>query len=153
MRFSEHISVDTILPNMAAKNKADAIHEMAEALFVSNHVKSAAVVEKALIDREKLGSTGIGNHVAIPHAKYDDTDKIVALYGKSSDGVEFDALDGKKTHFFFLLLAPSGEPGRHLKLLARISRLVRLDGFCDKLKKLETPEEILKSIEQAEQSL
>ena len=79
----------------------------------------------ALIEREKLGSTGIGENVAIPHAKLEEIDSIITLFGRSKKGVEFDSLDKKLVHFFCLVIAPANSTGLHLKALARISRLLK----------------------------
>jgi len=152
MRLTNLLSKDTIIPDLSATDKEGVIHELVERLYNSKLIDGMERVEKALMDRERLGSTGIGSYVAIPHAKCDDIKNLVAAFGKSKKGVEFDALDQKKVHYIFLLLAPKSEVGKHLKALARISRLVRTDGFCKKLKDLSTQEEILETFNLAEQS-
>lgn len=152
MKLLDYLTRDSIIIRLTARDKESVIREMAEKLYSAKLIRDSYKVEKSLLDREKLGSTGIGDNVAIPHAKCDGMDGIIAMFAWSEKGVDFDALDNKKVHFFFLLLAPNGEPVKHLKLLARISRLVRLDGFCPKLAKRESPDEIMKIIEVAEQS-
>jgi PTS system nitrogen regulatory IIA component len=79
----------------------------------------------ALIEREKLGSTGIGENVAIPHAKIREIDKIITVFARSQIGVEFESLDKKPVNFIYLILAPENSTGQHLKALARISRLLK----------------------------
>ncbi|GMT42696.1 MAG: PTS fructose transporter subunit IIA [bacterium] len=153
MMFSSLLSRGTVIADLNSTDKKGAIRELVEKLYECKAIPQKDTIEKALLDRERLGSTGIGNQVAIPHAKCDNIGDLVAAFGKSESGVEFDALDRKKVHYVFLLLAPKGEAGKHLKALARISRLVRIDGFCSKLKSLSTEEDILEALNQAEQSL
>ena len=78
-----------------------------------------------LIERERLGSTGIGDGIAIPHGKLNNLDKLLLSFGRSLAGVDFDSLDGKPAHLFFLVVAPENSAGAHLKTLARISRLLK----------------------------
>lgn len=153
MRLTNLLSSDTIVPELKSTDKESVIHEMVDRMYEIKLITNKEAVEKSLLEREKLGSTGIGNHVAIPHAKCDEIDNLVAIFGKSNEGIEFNSLDSKKVHYVFLILAPQSEAGNHLKLLARISRLVKTDGFLNSLKKLNTPEEILHSLSTAEQSL
>ena len=153
MRLTNLLSPDTIVPELKSTDKESVIHEMVDRMFEKKLITYKEKVEKSLLERERLGSTGIGNHVAIPHAKCDDIDSLVAIFGKSGKGIEFNALDSKKVHYVFLILAPQSEAGNHLKLLARISRLVKTDGFINSLEKLNSPAEILESFSKAEQSL
>ena len=88
-------------------------------------IKTKQTLLVALIEREKLGSTGIGENVAIPHAKLEEVNSIVTFFGRSQKGVEFDSLDQKPVHFICLVIAPINSTGLHLKALARISRLLK----------------------------
>lgn len=153
MRLTNLLSTDTIVADMKATDKPSAIREMVDRLFEKKLITDREKVEKSLLEREKLGSTGIGNHVAIPHAKCDEIDGLTAIFGKSNEGIEFNSLDDKKVHYIFLILAPQSEAGNHLKLLARISRLVKTDGFTTMLKGLNSPAEILESFSMAEHAL
>lgn len=153
MRLTNLLSPDTIVPELKSTDKESVIHEMVDRMFEKKLIADKEKVEKSLLERERLGSTGIGNYVAIPHAKCDDIDSLVAIFGKSTKGIEFNSLDSKKVHYVFLILAPQSEAGNHLKLLARISRLVKSDGFISSLEKLNSPAEILESFNKAEQSL
>lgn len=153
MRLTNLLSPDTIVPELESTDKESVIHEMVDRMFEKKLISNKEKVEKSLLERERLGSTGIGNYVAIPHAKCDDIDSLVAIFGKSSKGIEFNSLDSKKVHYVFLILAPQSEAGNHLKLLARISRLVKSDGFISSLEKLNSPAEILESFNKAEQAL
>jgi len=153
MRLCDLLTTETILTDITSRNKEGVLREMAEKLHVAGKIPDMEKLVKVLMERERLGSTGIGENIAIPHAKSDDLTGMVAAFAISRDGIDFDSLDQKKVHYFFLLLAPSGEAGKHLKLLARISRLTRMDGFCKSLLALESPEAILSAIEKAEQLL
>jgi len=153
MRLTNLLSADTIIADLKATDKETAIREMVDRLHEKRLIKDKEKVEQSLLEREKLGSTGIGNHVAIPHAKCDDIDGMMAMFGKSVSGIEFNSLDDKKVNYVFLILAPQSEAGNHLKLLARISRLVKTDGFTSRLRDMNTPAEILENFSMAERSL
>jgi len=136
MKISEILTQDFIIPQLLGTQKKEVLEELCQFLEVKGTVRDKAALLNALIERERLGSTGIGESVAIPHGKSDEITKIVAVFGKSSKGIEFESLDQKPVHFVCLLLAPSSSTGLHLKALARISRL---------LKSQTLREEILKS--------
>jgi len=104
-----------------------------------------------LIERERLGSTGIGGGVGIPHGKLDDLQSIVLGFGRSRGGVDFESLDGKSTHIFFLLLAPQNSAGLHLKLLARISRLLKKGLFKERLLQALDRDEIYHAIKEEDE--
>jgi len=98
---------------------------MSEVVAANVPSLSAQGLTSILMDRESLGSTGIGDGVAIPHGKVPGIDRLVAVFGRSRDGVQFHSLDGKPAHLFFLVVAPEHSAGMHLKALARISRLLK----------------------------
>jgi PTS system nitrogen regulatory IIA component len=97
---------------------------------------------KVLLEREKLGSTGINDGVAIPHGKLQNIDKLLAVFGRSKEGIDFGALDGKASHLFFLLVAPANSAGAHLKALARISRVAKNESFREKCIKAKAGEDL-----------
>jgi PTS system nitrogen regulatory IIA component len=103
-------------------------------------------VVEVLLDREKLGSTGIGDGIAIPHGKIKDLGGVVASFGRSPEGVDFESLDQKPAHLFFLLVAPENSAGVHLKALARISRLLKHPSFRKRLMEAENEEELFQII-------
>lgn len=111
----------------AQASKEEIIRELVQLLVRAGCVKEKDVnkLVQILLKRESLGSTGIGQGVAIPHGKSDCVNKLVAAFGISQSGVSFDALDGELVHLFFLLVAPEDSAGPHLKALARISRLLK----------------------------
>ncbi|MBW2599777.1 MAG: PTS sugar transporter subunit IIA, partial [Deltaproteobacteria bacterium] len=104
-------------------------------------IDRSAMIE-VLLEREKLGSTGIGDGIAIPHGKLAGLEKLVVSFGRSVTGVDFDSMDGRPVHIFFLLLAPENSAGLHLKALARISRMLKDISFRESLIKAETSEDI-----------
>lgn len=125
MKRNLFLQPEDIIPDLAAEKKEDILKEMA-ALAVDRHPGlSAAEVLKVLQERERLGSTGIGDGIAIPHGKLKQAKDVIAVFGRSVKGVEFNSLDGRKVHLLFLLLAPEDAVGIHLKMLARISRLLK----------------------------
>ena len=116
---------EDIIPDLTADKKDDVLKELALRAGERQPGLSAADVLKVLQDRERLGSTGIGDGIAIPHGKLKQAKDIICIFGRSVNGVVFNALDGRKVHLFFLLLAPEDAVGIHLKMLARLSRLLK----------------------------
>ncbi len=125
MKISEILKGDFIIPNLTGNNKESVIEELADFLETKGVIHNKEVLSKALMDREKLGSTGIGENVAIPHAKCEDVEQIRTLFARSLEGVDYDSLDQKPVHYVCLVLAPGNSTGHHLKALARISRLLK----------------------------
>jgi len=132
--------------HLKSNKKEEVIEELIDLLVQSGEIDTKEEIIKALLDREDLGSTGIGEGVAIPHAKSEVIREVVAAFGRSSQGVEFDSLDGEPAYLFFLLVAPTDSAGPHLRALARISRILKDKPFREALKKAESEEEILKLI-------
>jgi len=153
MNISELLDVKAVSVEICAKDKKEAIAEMAELLVASGSIKKAekADIVKKLQERENLGSTGIGKGVAIPHAKCPKVKKMSAAFGISKEGVDFRSLDGEPTYIFFLLVAPGETPGPHLKALARISRLLDDKFVRDRLKTAGSSQDIMKTIIEEEQ--
>ncbi len=125
MKIGEILSEDYIIPNLSSATKKDVLEELCLFLQEMQLIQDSAVLHEALLEREKLGSTGIGENVAIPHAKSEDIDRILCVFGKSDKGIQFESLDQKPVHFVCLLLAPNNSTGQHLKALARIARLLK----------------------------
>lgn len=133
MRIKEILSKDCIIPNFVATTKEAAIEELASMLALHYPTLQKDDTTRILMEREKLGSTGIGNGVAIPHGKLVTINSIVTGFGRSVPGIEFDSQDGKPAHLFFVLLAPENAASLHLKALARLSRLLKDLHFRTKL--------------------
>ena len=125
MKITDILKKEFVITNLAGTDKDSALKELSTFLEDIGAVKSKDILFSALTEREKLGSTGIGENVAIPHAKLEDIDRIITLFARSEKGVEFESLDKKLVHFICLVIAPSNSTGQHLKALARISRLLK----------------------------
>lgn len=150
MQILDFLSVDCIKLSMESKNKKDAVKELVDVLFKSGKVKDKKKMIQTLMEREELGSTGIGQGIAIPHGKSDTVSDLAAAFGVSVDGVTFDSLDGEPVNIFFLLVAPEGAAGAHLKALARISSLLKDKYFRKSLLGAQSPEEVIKIIQEEE---
>lgn len=152
MRIMDFLSRDAISVDLKAKNKKEVIEELIELLIKAKKVEETSKdkILKALLDREELGSTGIGQGIAIPHAKSDGVKEVVASFGKSNEGVEFDSLDNKPVYLLFLLVAPMEASSLHIKALAKISRLLKHKYFRSALRKASNVEEVVKIISEDE---
>ncbi|MBP9866257.1 MAG: PTS sugar transporter subunit IIA [Candidatus Omnitrophica bacterium] len=151
MKITEFLDKRGIKMDVESSEKEDVLKELVDVLAEVKDVGDKKLILKALIDRENLGSTGIGQGIAIPHGKTDKVKEIVAVLGISRKGVNFDALDGESVYLFFLLVAPKDNPGPHLKALAQISRLLRDSFFCELIKRCQTPEEVFELIRKEEE--
>lgn len=129
MRLDEYIDKDLVLPDLYSTSKSEVLREMTEALAACHPNVDAAQALAVLMDREGLGTTGIGEGVAIPHGKLPSLTRIILCVGRSRKGVEFDSLDFKPCTIFFLVLAPEQMTGIHLRILAHISRLLKDESF------------------------
>ena len=125
MKITDILKKESIIDNLVSANKASALEELSFFLKDKGLVPNKEKLLNALMERERLGSTGIGDNVAIPHAKINEIDQIITIFGRSITGIEFDSLDKKPVHFIYLVLAPMNSSGQHLKVLARISRLLK----------------------------
>ena len=153
MKFSELINKNYIIPEFKGSTKKQVLEELVEALASNNIEIDKVVLLNALLEREKLGSTGIGDGVAIPHGKLNGLDNIILLFGKSGQGVDFDAIDRKPVCMVFLLVAPADSAGLHLKALARLSRMLREKEFKNSLLMASDAETLLKIIVDKDENL
>ncbi|MDO8955277.1 MAG: PTS sugar transporter subunit IIA [Deltaproteobacteria bacterium] len=142
MKILDILDKQMIIPQLASTSKEGVLRELIRAIaHVEKQVDENRLME-ILLERESLGSTGIGEGVAIPHGKSKDVKRILASFGRSLAGMDFQAMDGKPTHLFFLLVAPENSAGTHLKALARISRLMKDNVFRKRLMGVSSGEEI-----------
>ena len=125
MKISDILKKEHIIKELDSRDKKNVLDELSSFLEDEGEITSKENLLTALIEREKLGSTGIGENIAIPHAKISEIDKIITVFGRSKNGVEFESLDQKPVNFIFLVIAPENSTGQHLKALARISRLFK----------------------------
>ena len=142
MKIAEFLRPESVISALSATNKADVLRELSASLAKSNPSVPAARLAAVLEDRERLGSTGIGEGVAIPHGKLAGLPNLSASFGVSRAGVDFEAIDSKRTFLFFALVAPENSAGLHLKALARISRLFKNGNFREAILAAKTSEEI-----------
>lgn len=151
MKVMDILVRDSVILDLAARNKEDVLAEMARALVAAEPGLDAEQLHRVLMERESLQSTGIGESVAIPHGKLPGLDHLVASFARSREGVEFDSIDGQPTRLFFLLVVPEHAGGQqHLKALARISRFLRDDDFRARLEAAESTDEVFSAISDAD---
>ncbi|MGB9699380.1 MAG: PTS sugar transporter subunit IIA [Thermodesulfobacteriota bacterium] len=142
MRIVDILDKRMIIPDLSSTTKEGVLRELVRAITkVEKQINEDHLLE-ILLERESLGSTGIGDGVAIPHGKTNEVDRLIASFGRSLAGTNFDALDGKPTHLFFLLVAPENSAGIHLQALAKISRLMKDHLFRKRLLEVNSAEEI-----------
>jgi len=146
MKITEILSQDMVLPDLRCTTKAEILHELAQSFSSQFPNLSADAVAAVLNERERLGSTAIGDGIAIPHGKIRGVNRIVGAFGRHKKGVDFDSLDGNPTHLFFVLVAPEESTSLHLKALARVSRLFRDNAFRDRLETADTAEKLYNDI-------
>jgi fructose-specific phosphotransferase system IIA component len=149
-KITDYITLDMISLDLKAKNKKEALLELSQLLGVSDSIDDPKVIELALIEREKLGSTGIGKGVAIPHAKTDFAKKLTIAFGRCNEGINFESLDNQNVKLFFVFASPLSDSSVYLKILARISRLIRDEKFRNKLLNAANSQEILNIISSEE---
>ena len=142
MKITDILTEDMVVPAVRGRTKGDIINELAGVVVAGHPEIDRARLVQALEDRERLNSTALGEGVAIPHGKLPGLRRVVAAFGRSPAGVDFQSLDGKPTHLFFLLVAPEDSAGAHLKALARISRLLKDDAFRRRLIEASTANEL-----------
>ena len=134
------------------KTKEEIIAELVNSLHLGDAINDKDKVLQAVLEREKIMSTGIGDGIAIPHGKSDAVVKLVAALGTQKSGVDFEALNGEPAYVFFLLVSPANVSGPHIKALARISRLLKNDDFKKRLIAASSSEEIISVIQKEEEN-
>jgi PTS system nitrogen regulatory IIA component len=148
MKIMDFLSPDAITVDLKASDKKSAIVELVEILKSTKKTKKTDEIIEVILEREKLGSTGIGQGVAIPHGKTDVLQEQVGVLGISRKGIEFNSLDGEPVHIVFLLVGPVEIAGQHLKALSRISRLFKDKFLRQAIKDAASANEIVKIIQQ-----
>lgn len=150
MKLTDAIGSENIKLDMEATDKREAIEELVELMAESCERCDADTILEAVLARERDGSTGLEKGVAIPHAKCDAVDRLRIVVGVSRDGVEFESQDGKPSHLFFLMIAPTSESGPHVQAIAKIVKMIKLDRFRERLLKAKRPEDVTETIERVE---
>jgi PTS system nitrogen regulatory IIA component len=152
MMISDLIPAGGIVDDLRSETKEGVLRELSEAVCRAVPGMSPDQLASVLLDRESLGSTGIGEGVAIPHGKMPGIDRLIAAFGRSRGGVQFASLDGKPARLFFLVVAPeSNSAGMHLKALARISRLVKDERFRRRLLEAEGVEGLSRALREEDE--
>jgi PTS system nitrogen regulatory IIA component len=150
MKLTDILIRDACVVDMQAKTKKEALRELANALSGAVEGLAAPELLDMLLEREKLGTTAMGDGIAIPHARVESLDRLLASFGRSRHGVDFDSVDGKRTHLFFLLVAPGTEGSAHLLTLARLSRFLTQPEFRARLLEVEATEDLFRVLEEEE---
>lgn len=150
MKILDVLKLEAILVDLKAQDKKGVIEELAAPVARISGTRPHDLV-RVLMERERLGSTGIGNGIGIPHGKLKTIDRLLMGFGLSREGVDFDSMDQRPTHIFFLLVTPENSTGLHLKLLARISKLLKDEPFKQQIMSAANREEILAAIMERDQ--
>lgn len=150
MKLSDIIEIDNIVPELRAKDKKGVLAELAEVISTHDPSIDKGLIVKVLVEREQLGSTGIGDGVAIPHGKLNCVRHPIISLGRSKEGLDFDSMDGQPAYLFFLLLAPENSSSVHLQVLTKIARILKNSVFRKELMRAETKEELYQTIIQTD---
>jgi PTS system nitrogen regulatory IIA component len=152
MNILDFLVEDAINVKLVSGSKKEVLAELVEPLVKAGKVSDGKKMVEVLLEREELGSTGIGQRIAIPHGKSSVVKELSAAFGVSQQGVAYDSLDGEPVNLFFVLVAPEGSAGVHLKALARISGLLKDKFFKKALMQATSRADVIKVIESEEQS-
>jgi len=153
MRITDFLKEDAVVIGMKSTQKEEALDELLAVLEKTGRIRNREKIAESLIARERLGSTGIGQGIAVPHTKSDQVEELVGALGISNRGVEFDALDGDPVTIIFLVIAPAKATGIHLKALAKIARLLKDRVFRNSLRNARTAAEAITIIKEDEEKL
>jgi len=149
VKVTNYINKNCIICDLKAESKEEVLRKLAvKAVEVRPELDLEKIIE-VLVERERLGTTGIGNGIAIPHGKLVELDKIIIVFGRSQEGVPFEAADNRPVHIVFLILAPEGAATTYLKILAQVSRLVKSPEVRQRLLDADTADKIIQIINEA----
>ncbi len=150
MKLTDFITPGHVKIGLDGVTKGDVIEELVGLLVDTSDVTDADAIYGAVMKREAEGSTGLEKGVAIPHAKSDAVKRLSVVVGVSKDGIDFDSQDGKPSHLFFLMVAPTSESGPHVQAIAKIVKLIKFDKFRERLIKAKKPEDVVDVIYRVE---
>lgn len=150
MKLSDIVSEDLILPELKSGDRDSVLKEFVDAICASGKFQNSELLYTRLLERERQESTGIGNGVAIPHTKVENLQGVILAIAYSKDGVEFQAMDGKPTFFFFVVISPATASVLHLRTLAALSRLLRSQSFLTRLRQRPDKKELIALIKEQE---
>jgi PTS system nitrogen regulatory IIA component len=150
MRIIDVLQKEAILDDLQSRDKKGILEELVAPVSSIAGINPEELV-KVLMERERLGSTGIGGGIGIPHGKLKNIDTLVLGFGLSRSGVDFESMDGRPTYIFFLLVTPENSTGLHLKVLARVSQMLKSETFKQKLRSAGNGEEIYSIIKEEDE--
>lgn len=152
MKLLDFVVPDSVIVDLQAGGKEEAIREMVASLQATGQLGDEVVesVIRAILDREELGSTGIGMGVAVPHTRHQSLQRLVGTVALSNNGVDFAALDGDPVDIFFLLVSPQNQPGDHLRALENISRHLKDERFVNFLRQAKTRQDVIELLEEVD---
>ena len=153
MRLSQILEEESIILDLKAKDKKEALEELAEALVGNGTPLDKGRLVKGLLERERLGSTGIGEGIAIPHGKFYGVSQLIISFGRSLKGLDFESMDGEPAFLFFLLVAPENSDGIHLKTLAKLAKILKSSSSRELLMEAPTRKELYQAIIQDDEEV
>jgi PTS system nitrogen regulatory IIA component len=146
MNITDILDEESIIAELTALDKKSVLEELVSVLVEHGRLQDKEKTVEVLLERERLGSTGIGDGIAIPHGKLKEIKSIICSFGRTRAGVDFQSVDERPTHLFFLLLAPEDSASEHLQALARLSRLLKDDHLRKRLLEADSKKEIYRII-------
>lgn len=146
MRLSDILEEKNVIPDLKSKDKRGVLEELVDTIVRNDPSLDKSSLVKVLLERERLGSTGIGDGVAIPHGKFHGIKTPIVSFGRSRKGLDFETMDGEPAFLFFLLVAPENSASIHLKALAKIAKILKSSAFREALIKVPTKEELYRAI-------
>lgn len=150
MQISSLLREELINLNLKSKKKKEVIQELVDLVTKVEEVSDKNELLKTILDREELETTGIGNGIAIPHGRTDSVKRLIVAFGRSDTGVDFKAMDELPVYLIFLVIAPLATSGQYLRVLAKISRLLKDYDFCRALRNANSPAEVIQLFKEAE---
>ncbi|HDH88443.1 MAG: PTS sugar transporter subunit IIA [Deltaproteobacteria bacterium] len=153
MKLSEIFKPQLIIPDLKAHDKKGVLEELSQVITEQNPSLNKRSLLQVLLERERLGSTGIGDGIALPHGKLAELSNLLLSFGRSINGLDFDSIDEQPAYLFFLLLAPENSAGMHLTALAKISRMLKDASFRQRLMGAKSRKEIYQVIVDMDEEL
>jgi PTS system nitrogen regulatory IIA component len=151
MKILDILERNSIVSELQGTSKRQVLEELIDALITNKRNLDRDRLMAVLLERERLGSTGIGDGIAIPHGKLKDLDQLALSFGRSTKGVDFESMDGKPVHLFFLLVAPENCAGIHLRALAKIARFLKNTSVRKRLGNVASRDDIYAFIQQEDE--
>ncbi|MFW6147544.1 MAG: PTS sugar transporter subunit IIA [Thermodesulfobacteriota bacterium] len=153
MKLSEILTPECIISDLKAHDKKGALEELSGIITAKERSLNKGYLLQVLLERERLGSTGIGEGIALPHGKVRTLNRLLVCFGRSLEGLSFDSIDEQPVYLFFLLVAPENSAGAHLQALAKISRFLKDNRFRQRLMDAKSSEEIYNIIVEKDEEL